>query len=66
MSCQKLQNKTQVDVLDHAGNAIDTRELKNTPLMELYPDQNIAIIDWLDSTPERPDTQDLDEPIEGH
>jgi hypothetical protein len=25
-----------------------------------------AIIDWLDSTPERPDTQDLDEPIEGH
>jgi hypothetical protein len=48
MSCQKLQNKTQFDVLDHAGNAIDTRELKNTPLTELYPDQNIAIIDWLE------------------
>ena len=66
MSYQKLQNKTQVDMLDHAGNVIDTRELKNTPLMELYPDQNIAIIDWLGSTPERPATEDLNEPIEGY
>ena len=44
---QPLNNVLSVSVVTPQGEELETRELHNVPMVELFPGEPVCIIDWL-------------------
>ncbi len=57
---KKLDNRVTVPVVDRFGYLVEEQEYRNTPLAELYPDEQVILIQWTaehDNT--RPSVEEL-------
>lgn len=61
---QQLNNKLDLETIDRYGYSLDCRELRNSPLAELYPDKPVVQIQWTAKDDGgRPEPADLKTPV---
>jgi len=62
---EKLNNSKTIAVVDKHGDLIEEQNYRNTPLAELFPDEDVILIQWIeDRNMYRPTSEELSEPIE--
>jgi len=59
----QLNNKTLVAVVDRFGHQLDAHELRNIPLLEIFPNEQFAMIQWTAKDAPRPSAAELQEPV---
>lgn len=62
---KQLKNSVTMPVVDRFGYLVETQEYRNSPLAELYPDEQVILIQWTaehDNT--RPSVEELMMPVE--
>jgi hypothetical protein len=62
---EQLKNKINLPVIDRFGFLVDTQTYKNTPMTELYPNEEVFLIQWVaEGSNARPTAEQLMEPVE--
>jgi hypothetical protein len=46
LKMDQLKNSTTVPVVDRFGYLVEKQEYRNMPLVELYPDEQVILIQW--------------------
>ncbi len=60
----KLNNHVNIKVLDRFGYLIEEVSYRNIPMAELYPDEDVVLIEWVGQDNRRPTMDELADPIE--
>jgi hypothetical protein len=61
----QLKNSVVVPVIDRFGYEIEQQDLRNTPFTELYPNEQIVLIQWTaQNDNSRPSIEELSTPVE--
>ena len=62
---EQLKNKFTMPVIDRFGYFLENQEYRNTPLAELFPQEDVALIQWIaEGSNVRPSVDDLQAPVE--
>lgn len=57
---EKLKNKSIMPVIDHLGYFLETQEDRDTPLYELFPNEDVVLILWIaEGSNLRPSVEEL-------
>jgi hypothetical protein len=61
---EQLKNSKTVKVIDRFGYLVDTQTYKNTTLAELFPKEDVVLIQWVaEGSNARPTVEDLQKPV---
>ena len=61
---EKLDNELTVPIIDQNGVTVgDPLNLRNVPIVELYPNEPVCVIDWIVADSQRPDEDEIRVPV---